>query len=117
MEWEVEEDMATYGKLGGPAAAEEFGLFEDGLGGFLLLVGRIAVLAEDALRFGRSREASASRKMAESSIGWAQDKKAPRLQRQGHKRRGHDVPAAARNLRYRALRGCGDEVECGLWKS
>jgi hypothetical protein len=29
------------GKLGGDVAAEEFGLFEDGLGGFFLFVGRV----------------------------------------------------------------------------
>jgi hypothetical protein len=38
--------------LGGNVAAEEFGLFEDGLGGFFLFVGRIAVFAEDALDHG-----------------------------------------------------------------
>ena len=37
---------------GGDVAAEEFGLFEDGLRGFFLFVGRIAVLAEDALDHG-----------------------------------------------------------------
>ena len=40
---------AKSGKLGGPVAAEKLGLFEDGLGGLFLLVGWIAVLAEDAL--------------------------------------------------------------------
>ena len=35
--------------LGGPVEGEELGLFEDRLGGLLLFVGRIAVLAEDAL--------------------------------------------------------------------
>jgi hypothetical protein len=39
-------------ELGGDVAAEEFGLFQDGLGGFLLLIGRVAVLAEDALDHG-----------------------------------------------------------------
>jgi len=36
--------------LGGPFAAEEFGLFEDGMGCFLLLVGRIAVRYDPGLR-------------------------------------------------------------------
>ncbi len=35
--------------LAGPVGAEEFGLLEDGLGGFFLFVGRVAVFAEDAL--------------------------------------------------------------------
>ena len=33
---------------GGPVLGEDFGLFEDCLGGFFLLVGWVAVLAEDA---------------------------------------------------------------------
>ena len=37
--------------LGGEVGAEEFGLFEDGFGGFFLFVGRVAVLAEDASAF------------------------------------------------------------------
>ena len=33
---------------GGPVLGEDFGLFEDCLGGFFLLVGRVAVLPEDS---------------------------------------------------------------------
>ena len=47
--------ISTYGitlarkDLGGPVEGEELGLLQDCLGGFLLLVRRIAVLAQDAL--------------------------------------------------------------------
>jgi hypothetical protein len=43
---------AKSGRLGGPFLGEELRLFEDGLGGFFLFVGRVAVLAEDALDHG-----------------------------------------------------------------
>ncbi len=38
--------------LGGEVAAEEFGLFEDGLGGLFLFVWRVAVFSEDAFDHG-----------------------------------------------------------------
>jgi hypothetical protein len=42
------ENREFHGCSAGPVGAEELCLGEDGLGGFFLLVGRVAVLAEDA---------------------------------------------------------------------
>lgn len=44
--------MDTVTSLGGDVSAEEFGLFEDSLGGFFLFVERVTIFAEDALDHG-----------------------------------------------------------------